>query len=110
MGTIKGYRMYVSYAVFAAEEVIDIYEKKYPDNDKPRRAIEAAKRCINNPSKENKAAAAAYAADAADAAAAAYAAAADAAAAAYAAAYAAVAADDTKPMCQDWIFNHLGIN
>ena len=73
------YKQYVSYAVFAAEQVIDIYEKKYSNKNAPRKAIEAAKLCIQAPTKQNKAAAAAYAA-------AAY------AAAAYAAAYAAYAA------------------
>jgi len=87
------YKQYVSYAVFAAEQVIDIYEKKNPEDKRPRQAIEAAKKCIENPSKKNKEAAAdaaAYAADAAYAAADAADAAAD--AAAYAA-YAAAAAD-----------------
>ena len=51
------YKQYVSYAVFAAEQVIDIYEKKYPDNKAPRKAIEAAKKCIETPSKANKKAA-----------------------------------------------------
>ena len=97
---VMNYKQYVSYAVFSAEQVIDIYEKQYPDDKCPRNAIEAAKKCIDNPNAENKkaadaaadaayaAAAAAYAADAADAAyaAAAYAAAAAAADAADAAA------------------------
>ena len=78
----------VQYAVFAAEQVIDIYEKKYPDDERPRKAIEAAKDYLKSPSKKTKAAAAAaYAA-------AAYAdAAANAAYAAYNAAYADAAAD-----------------
>ena len=63
----------VALAVYAAELVIDIYEKKYPKDDRPRKAIEAAKYWLKHPH-----AAAAYA----DADAAAYAAA---AAAAYAA-------------------------
>ena len=76
----------VKYAVFAAEQVIDIYEKAYPDDKRPRNAIEAAKAYLKNPSERTKA----YA-DAADAAYAAYTAyTAD--AAAYAAAYAAYAA------------------
>ena len=62
---IMSYEQYVSYAVFAAEQVIDIYEKKYPKDKKPREAIEAAKKCIDNPSEENKKAAAAAADDAA---------------------------------------------
>ena len=70
----------VQYAIFAAEQVIEIYEKKYPNDDRPRKAIEAAKNYLKDKSLKNKkAAAAAYAAAAADAAAAA-AAAADAAA------------------------------
>ena len=82
----------VQYAIFAAEQVIHIYEKKYPNDDRPRKAIEAAKNYLNNPSKKTKAAAAA--AYAAAYAAAAYAAAAyAAAAAAYAADAAASAAD-----------------
>jgi hypothetical protein len=72
----------VQYAIFAAEQVIDIYEKKYPDDDRPRKAIEAAKNYLKDKSLENKNAAytdaayaayvaayAAYAAYAADAAA-----------------------------------------
>jgi len=98
---IMDYKQRVQYAVFAAEQVIHIYEKKYPDDKRPRKAIEAAKKCINNPSEENKNAAyaaadAAYAAAyaAADAAYAANAAnAANAADAAYAAADAAYAAN-----------------
>lgn len=52
------YKQYVSCAVYAAEQVIDIYEKKYPDDVRPRQAINAAKRCIKNPSSKNKARAA----------------------------------------------------
>ena len=54
---VMTYYDYVSYAVFAAEQVIDIYEKEYPDDKRPREAIEAAKKCIKNPSKKNKEAA-----------------------------------------------------
>ena len=87
----------LQYAIFAAEQVIDIYENKYPDNKKPREAIDAAKKVLENDTAENRADAAAdAAAAAADAAAyaAAYAAAAYAAAAA--AAYAAAAAARIK--------------
>ena len=51
---LMDYRGYVSYAVYAAELVLPIYEEKYPDDKRPRKAIEAAKRCIDNPSKKNK--------------------------------------------------------
>ena len=88
MVRVMNYKQYVSYAVFAAEQVIDLYEKRRPTDKRPRLAIEAAKKCINDPSDENKkaAAAAAAAAYAAYAGAAAYTAAAGAAAAAYTAA------------------------
>jgi len=55
---VMDYKQYVSYAVFAAEQVIEIFEKKYPDDKRPRLAIEAAKKCIDGPSKKNKNAAA----------------------------------------------------
>ncbi len=79
----------VTLAIYAAELVIDIYEKKYPNDKRPREAIEAAKEWLKNPS-----AAAAAAAEAARAAAAAAeaAAAADAAWAAAGAVWAAGAA------------------
>jgi hypothetical protein len=84
---------YLKYGVYAAEQVIDIFEKKYPNDKRPRQAIEAAKRVIDNDTEENRRAAAYAAADAAYAAA--YAAA-DAAYAGYTAytAYAAHAAAD----------------
>ncbi len=50
---VMTYKQYVSYAVFAAEQVID-----NPEDKKPKEAIEAAKKCIDNPSEENKAVAA----------------------------------------------------
>ena len=43
---VMTYDQYVSYAVYAAEQVIDIYENKYPNDKRPRLAIEAAKKCI----------------------------------------------------------------
>jgi len=57
-------------AIFSAESVIDIYEKKYPDDDRPRKAIEAAKKVLQKDTKANRAAAgaAAWAARAAEAA------------------------------------------
>ena len=50
---------YLAYAIYAAEQVIDIYEKKYPNNDKPRKAIEAAKAVLANDTKGTRDAAAA---------------------------------------------------
>jgi hypothetical protein len=82
----------VKYAIYAAKQVLKIFEDKYKDDKRPREAIESAERWTRNPSEKNRNAAyATYAAsDAANAAvnAAAYAACA-AAYAAYAAAYAA---------------------
>ena len=96
----------VELAIACARHVLKIFEQKYPDNKRPRKAIEAALEWLKNPTENNRESASAYAAaanaayayaaDAAatNAAAAAAAAAADAAyaAAAYAAAYAASAA------------------
>jgi hypothetical protein len=80
----------VQYAVFAADQVIGIYDKKHPDDNRPRLAIEAAKKYLEKPSIKNKNAAASAAVSAAAYAAyAAYAAAYAAVSAAYAAAYAA---------------------
>ena len=44
---VMTYSQYVSYAIFAAEQVIEIYEKAYPDDNRPRQAIEAAKKCLS---------------------------------------------------------------
>lgn len=92
----------VHLAVFCAELVLHIYEKRYSDDKRPRAAIDAAKAWIGNPSASAAAAAAAYAdADAADAASA------DAASAdaAYAdAAYAAAAAcEETWKKINGWM-------
>jgi uncharacterized protein (UPF0147 family) len=60
----------IQYAVFAAEQVIKIYEDVYPDDTRPRNAIEAAKRCIGvKEAAEAAARAAEAAAEAAEAAA-----------------------------------------
>ena len=44
----------VQYAVFAAEQVLHIFENKYPNDDRPRKAIEAAKNYLENPSVRTK--------------------------------------------------------
>ena len=51
---LMDYNQNVAYAIYAAEQVIDIYEKQYPNDTRPRNAIEAAKVCLRNPNKENK--------------------------------------------------------
>ena len=80
------------YAVYAAKQVLEIFERKYPKDKRPRNAIEAAMRVLKNDTEQNRTAAAyaAYAAAYASSAAA-YAASA-ASAAASAAAYDAAAA------------------
>jgi len=47
----------VMYAIFAAEKVLDIYEKQYPTDTRPREAIAAAKKCLQSPSRNAKSAA-----------------------------------------------------
>jgi hypothetical protein len=44
----------IRYAVYAAEQVIGIFEKKYPKDKRPRKAIQTVKRYIKNPTKENQ--------------------------------------------------------
>lgn len=44
----------VKYAIFAAKQVLGIYEKKYPKDDRPRKSIEAAKAWIKDPCGETK--------------------------------------------------------
>ena len=55
------------YAIYAAEQVLSIFEKEYPKDKRPRLAIKAAENYLKNPTQENKNAAAnaAYAAYAA---------------------------------------------
>jgi len=86
----------VKYAIYCASQVLHICENKFPENKKPREAIEAAQNYLNDPTATNalaaqKAEAAAWAAAAAEAAAWAEAEAAEAAAAEAAAAEAAAA-------------------
>lgn len=77
MARLLGKRDRIRYAIYAAEKVLAIHEQKYPTDDRPRKAIEAAKNYLESPTEKNRAAAAAYA----------YAAAASAASAAHAAAH-----------------------
>jgi len=48
----------IKYAVFAAEQVIGIFESEYPNNELPRKAIKAAKEYLENPTAAAEAAAA----------------------------------------------------
>lgn len=38
----------IQYAIFSAEQVLPYYEAKYPADDRPRKAIEAAKACLDS--------------------------------------------------------------
>ena len=62
---LMNHNQQIQYAIFAAEQVIEIYEKQYPKDDRPRKAIEAAKECLKQPTEENRSAARDAAGDAA---------------------------------------------
>ena len=47
----------IRYAVFAAEQVLPIFEEQYPKDDRPRKAIEAAKVVISEENRRDVAAA-----------------------------------------------------
>ena len=47
----------IRYACYAAKQVLHSFEEKYPDDKRPREAINAALRCIKNNTPENKSAA-----------------------------------------------------
>jgi len=47
----------VQYAVFAAELVLQNFESKFPNDNRPKMAIEAAKRYLKNQTQKNKTAA-----------------------------------------------------
>ena len=49
----------VALAIYSAELIIDNFEKVYPDDKRPREAIEAAKRYLKDPSEKNRSAASA---------------------------------------------------
>jgi hypothetical protein len=82
----------VSLAIYAAELVLGNYEKKYPDDKRPREAIEAAKNVLKNDNRKNREAAEAAAEAARSAARSAWSAARSAARSAWSAAWSAEAA------------------
>jgi hypothetical protein len=47
----------VAVSIFAAEMVLENFEKVYPDDDRPRKAIEAAKNYLDSPTEKNRSAA-----------------------------------------------------
>jgi len=109
----------VRFAVFCAEKALPVFEKEYPDDERPRLAIEAAKNWLKNQTEESRlmadaAAYAVYAAYAAldaaalDTAADAARAAADAAAYAAYAAYAAINAGVSRTEIEEYLRELLG--
>ena len=47
----------IALAIYSAELVLPNFEKEYPDDDRPRKAIEAAKKVLENDTKKNRSAA-----------------------------------------------------
>ncbi|HEX9273872.1 MAG TPA: hypothetical protein VGA01_16850 [Candidatus Binatia bacterium] len=47
-------RMLVSIAIDAAKNCIHVFEAEYPTDDRPRKALEAAEKRLNNPTEENR--------------------------------------------------------
>ena len=47
----------VALSIFAAEECLKNFEKEYPDDKRPRKAIQAAKKWLKDPSEKNESAA-----------------------------------------------------
>jgi hypothetical protein len=41
------------FAIYSAENVLSVFEAEYPNDNQPRKAIQAAKRVLKNPTKEN---------------------------------------------------------
>ena len=61
MQIIKAYKWQkkdsVALSIFSAELVLDNFEKLYPNDDRPRKAIEATKKVLENDTEENRSAA-----------------------------------------------------
>jgi len=51
---LMNYKQSIQYSVYAAELVFHIFEKKHPSDDRYRNCIESARKCIEDPSGENK--------------------------------------------------------
>ncbi len=46
--------MLVSIAIDAAKNCIHVFEKEYPSDDRPRKALEAAEKWLKDPTEENR--------------------------------------------------------
>ena len=101
----------VALAIYAAELVIDLFEKEHPNDKRPRKAIEAARKWLKEPSEANMNAASAASASAHAAAATSAAAYTSASAAAYASAYASAsdanAADKIRNKCAKFVLKRI---
>lgn len=51
---MMNYEQYVSYAIHTVEMALPIFEKKNPNDKRPRKAIELTKKYLKNQSQENK--------------------------------------------------------
>ena len=51
---IKTKKDRVRFAVFCAELVLPVFESEYPDDKRPREAIQATKNWLKNPNRENR--------------------------------------------------------
>ena len=54
---VMTHKQRIAYSIFAAEQVIDNYEKEYPGDDRPRKAIEASKAVLKRNTEKNRSAA-----------------------------------------------------
>ena len=52
-------KQYIKLAIYAAEIALPIFENRYPEDDRPRKAIQAAQAYLEDPSEENRKAASA---------------------------------------------------
>ena len=54
---VMNHQQFLAYAIYAAEQVLDNFEKKFPNDNRPRLAIEAAKKVLKRDTKKNRSAA-----------------------------------------------------
>jgi hypothetical protein len=47
-------KLSVQLAIFCARKVLHLWENKHPDDDRPRKSIEAAEAWIEDPTEENR--------------------------------------------------------
>jgi len=47
-------KQYIAYAIYAAEQVVDIYENRYPNDNRVRQSIETARKVLKRNTKKNR--------------------------------------------------------